>query len=174
MRILTLGFLVLLVTACLASLTAQGLPSPRPSPQRLLSPAAGASLSLSESTAVVAQYCVSCHSERGKAGGLTLAGFDASKAEADVEIAEKMIRKLRVGMMPPPGAKRPDPATLLGLVTALEAHVDKAAALNPNPGTASFPASQPGRVCALDSRSARARHRCIDISSSRHGERRLR
>src|SRR5215510_16146654 len=49
---------------------------------------------------LVAQYCSGCHSERGKAGGLVLAGFDAAKVEANAETAEKMIRKLRAGMMP--------------------------------------------------------------------------
>ncbi len=49
-----------------------------------------------------------------------------------------MIRKLRAGMMPPPGARRPDDTALLGLATALEARVDAAAALKPNPGWRPF------------------------------------
>ena len=57
-------------------------------------------------TKLVAQYCAGCHSEKGKAGGLSLVGFDAAKADR-TEVAEKMIRKLRAGMMPPPGARRP-------------------------------------------------------------------
>src|SRR5437899_1064715 len=57
---------------------------------------------------LVAQYCSGCHSERGKAGGLVLAGFDAAKVEANAETAEKMIRKLRAGMMPPPTARHPE------------------------------------------------------------------
>src|SRR5688572_14414979 len=59
-------------------------------------------------TALVKQYCATCHSDRGKAGGLSLATFDAAAVERHPEITEKMIRKLRTGMMPPPGAKRPD------------------------------------------------------------------
>src|SRR5213593_1126585 len=59
---------------------------------------------------LVAQYCAGCHSERGKAGGLVLAGFDAAKVEANAETVEKMIRKLRAGMMPPPTARHPDAA----------------------------------------------------------------
>jgi hypothetical protein len=140
MRILRLGVLGALVTVFVVSVTAQSLPTQRPSPptQRPISPAVGVSLSPSQSTAVVAQYCAPCHSDRGKAGGLTLAAFDAGKAEANAEIAEKMIRKLRVGMMPPPGAKRPDAGTLLGLAIALETHIDHAASLNPNPGWRPF------------------------------------
>ena len=45
-----------------------------------------------------------------------------------------MIRKLRAGMMPPAGAKRPDAATIAALANALETRIDRAAALNPNPG----------------------------------------
>ena len=63
-------------------------------------------------TELVTTYCATCHSERGKAGGLSLANFDAMRAQEHPEVAEKMIRKLRAGMMPPAGAKRPDAATL--------------------------------------------------------------
>src|SRR5688500_3728208 len=108
MRILTLGFLIPVVTVTLASLAAESPQLPRNG--RAAAQASVSPLSSAESTAVVAQYCVTCHSERGKAGGLTLAGFDAAKAHANAEVVEKMIRKLRVGMMPPPGAKRPDAA----------------------------------------------------------------
>ena len=64
-------------------------------------------------TALVKQYCATCHNDRNKnnAGGLSLAGFDASKVGHDAqvaEVAEKMIRKLRSGMMPPPNARRPE------------------------------------------------------------------
>ena len=55
-----------------------------------------------EQTALVKQYCATCHSERGKAGRLSLAAFDAAKIEEHGELTEKMIRKLRAGMMPPP------------------------------------------------------------------------
>jgi hypothetical protein len=126
-----------MVAVTFVSAAAQG-PQPRPTGITRPSAAAPAPLSSNEATAVVAQYCATCHNERGKAGGLTLTGFDAAKVEAKVDVAEKMIRKLRVGMMPPPGAKRPDAATLLGLATALEAHMDNAAARQPNPGWRPF------------------------------------
>jgi mono/diheme cytochrome c family protein len=87
---------------------------------------------------LVAQYCSGCHSERGKAGGLVLAGFDASKAEQNAETAEKMIRKLRAGMMPPPTARKPDAAAVSALVTSLETRLDKAASLTSNPGWRPF------------------------------------
>src|SRR3712207_8014286 len=85
-------------------------------------------------TALVKQYCVSCHNDRAKAGNLTLATFDAARLDDDTENSEKIIRKLRTGMMPPAGSKRPDAATLTALVYAMESHIAKAAAVDPNPG----------------------------------------
>ena len=55
-----------------------------------------------------------CHNDRAKAGGLTLASFDAGAATEHAEISEKVIRKLRAGMMPPAGARRPDAKLLIG------------------------------------------------------------
>jgi mono/diheme cytochrome c family protein len=87
---------------------------------------------------LVKQYCTTCHNDRVKTGGLTLAGYDAAHPEETAAISEKMIRKLRAGMMPPAGVKRPDDAALATLVTALEARIDKAAAGRPNPGHRPF------------------------------------
>ncbi len=89
-------------------------------------------------TALVKQYCAPCHSERGRAGGLSLAGFDASTIVERPELAEKMIRKLRTGMMPPAGAKRPEGRLLADVATALEGRIDRASAPNPNPGFRPF------------------------------------
>jgi hypothetical protein len=89
-------------------------------------------------TAMVKQYCIGCHSDRGKAGGLTLASFDAATAADHAGVTEKMIRKLRAGMMPPAGAKRPEGTALLDLAAALENRIDRAAALHPNPGWRPF------------------------------------
>jgi hypothetical protein len=101
-------------------------------------PSAAGTLAAQEHTALVKQYCTGCHSERGKAGGLSLADFDVSKASAHSDIAEKMIRKLRAGMMPPAGARRPDEAALAGLVTDLETRVDAAVEGNLDPGSRPF------------------------------------
>jgi cytochrome c551/c552 len=88
-------------------------------------------------TALVKQYCVTCHNDRTRTGGLSLAGFDAARASENAELTEKMIRKLRVGMMPPAGARRPAPEVLQGLVEGLEARMDAAAARS-NPGWRPF------------------------------------
>ncbi len=87
---------------------------------------------------VVKQYCIGCHSEKGHAGGLSLVSFDSTHPDQNPETAEKMIRKLRAGMMPPPGARRPDAETLKTLTVSLETKVDAAAALHPNPGRRTF------------------------------------
>jgi cytochrome c553 len=89
-------------------------------------------------TALVKQYCTGCHSERGKAGGLSLVSFDAMAAPQHADVTEKMIRKLRAGMMPPPGARRPDADALLALASSLETRIDRAAAGAPNPGRRPF------------------------------------
>jgi len=88
--------------------------------------------------AVVKRYCVTCHNDTRKTGGLTLSAFDVSRAADNAEVAEKMIRKLQAGMMPPPGSSRPDPAAQASLVAALETTVDAASAGKPNPGTRPF------------------------------------
>src|SRR5499427_6237054 len=95
-------------------------------------------LSVESQNQLVGQYCATCHSERGKAGGLTLAGFDAAKIDQRPDVAEKMIRKLRTGMMPPPNARRPDADTIHQFVDALESKMDAAFAASPNPGWRPF------------------------------------
>src|SRR6185503_16221719 len=89
-------------------------------------------------TALVHDYCATCHSERAKAGGLSLAGFDGAHVTDNPVVAEKMIRKLRAGMMPPAGARRPDGPALAGLAESLETAIDLAAAANPKPGWRPF------------------------------------
>src|SRR5579859_3938086 len=110
------------VPATMAVVLSAAQPEPQPDPQ----------------TALVKQYCAGCHSEKGKAGQLSLASFDATKVTDTPAVGEKMIRKLRAGMMPPPGARRPDPAALAGLAEALETRLDAAAAAHPNPGWRPF------------------------------------
>src|SRR5580765_5040560 len=79
---------------------------------------------------VVEEYCVACHSAKGKASGLSLAGFDAV---ANIDVTEKMIRKVRAGMMPPAGMPRPDAAGMRSFVESLESLMD--AMPHPNPGS---------------------------------------
>ena len=95
-------------------------------------------LTAATQTELVTTYCATCHSDRAKAGGLSLANWNAMRAQEQPQVVEKMIRKLRAGMMPPTGAKRPDPATIMALTTALESRMDEHASINPNPGWRPF------------------------------------
>ena len=98
-----------------------------------LAASAPASTPESESNAVIDEYCLECHNDRRKIGGLTLDGFDVATAGQHPEVAEKMLAKLRVGLMPPKRAQQPRAAARRTLITALEARLD-AAAVRPNPG----------------------------------------
>jgi len=84
--------------------------------------------------ALVQKYCVTCHSDRLKTGGLSLQGVDPAAAKIDGAIWEQVVQKLHGGMMPPQGMPRPDAATLDAFVTSLEAVLDRQAASTPNPG----------------------------------------
>jgi hypothetical protein len=88
--------------------------------------------------ALIEEYCLTCHDDDKEKGGLSLQSFDPARADQSADVAEKVIRKLRAGMMPPPGQERPDATTLDALVVSLETHVDKAAAIRPNPGRRTF------------------------------------
>ena len=89
-------------------------------------------------TEVVQQYCQVCHNDVMMTGNLSLSAFEVERATERAETAEKMIVKLRAGMMPPPGMPRPSADTLQALVETLETSIDEAAARNPNPGSRTF------------------------------------
>jgi mono/diheme cytochrome c family protein len=79
-------------------------------------------------------YCVGCHSGPTPFAGLNLEPLDFANLEANGEIWEKLIRKLRARQMPPAGMPRPDDATLDALVKFVEGGRDHMAAVKPNPG----------------------------------------
>jgi len=84
--------------------------------------------------AIVDQYCVTCHNARLKTGDLVLEKLDMSHVDSDAAIWEKVVRKVRAGVMPPQGARHPDQATTHGLIAFLENQLDRAAEAHPNPG----------------------------------------
>src|SRR5687767_1385932 len=83
---------------------------------------------------VVTTYCVSCHNERLKTAGLMLDTVDVSDPAAAADVWERAVRKMRVGMMPPQGAPRPDATTQASLLSYLTTSLDRAARAHPNPG----------------------------------------
>ena len=98
----------------------------------------GADIRSEDLTDLVQQYCQVCHNDVMMTGNLSLTGFDVAAAPAMAETAERMIRKLRAGMMPPRGMPRPGGDSLQVLVETMEASLDAAAAANPNPGSRPF------------------------------------
>jgi hypothetical protein len=87
---------------------------------------------------LVSDYCSGCHHDGRKSGGVSLETFDVLKVTADPELGERMIKKLRTGLMPPPTAKRPEAEEARVLVESLEQRLDRAGALKPNPGFRPF------------------------------------
>ena len=83
---------------------------------------------------LVSTYCVSCHNDRAKVGGFSLAGADATQVGRAADAWEKVIVKLRSRSMPPAGMKRPDNATYDTVSAWLEQELDRAALAAPNPG----------------------------------------
>jgi hypothetical protein len=124
-----------------ATLTAAPKPATRQAPSAAAQaprPAVSHDAAVDPDTQLVKQYCATCHNDRGKAGGLSLASFDATAVTDHAELGEKMIRKLRAGMMPPAGARRPDESALMALAESLEQRLDRVASLRPNPGYRPF------------------------------------
>jgi hypothetical protein len=85
--------------------------------------------------AVIQRYCGQCHNPRQLRGNLSLAGYDVDSAVAELATSEKMIKKLRAQLMPPPTARKPGGDTLLALVEALEQTIDRSARVNPGSRT---------------------------------------
>src|SRR5262245_16643876 len=116
----------LLAAAATSSITAQaGGPPPA---------GAQAAAAATPSRELLDKYCVTCHNERLKTGGLMLDKVDVADVKANAEILEKVVRKLRSGQMPPEGPPRPDAASVNAFATSLETALDRQAAAAPNPG----------------------------------------
>lgn len=84
--------------------------------------------------AVVDEYCAGCHNDRRKSGGFSWTAIDLADPAANAAQSEKVIRRLRAGLMPPAGAPRPEQATLNALAASMEEAIDRAAALRPFAG----------------------------------------
>ena len=106
----------------------------------LLSGTVGATAASAQTTAdaphraMLDRYCVVCHNDRLRTAGLALDAADLSDVAGDAAIWEQVIRKLRIGAMPPPGRPRPERGDARALVAYLETGLDRAAALDPGVG----------------------------------------
>jgi cytochrome c5 len=102
----------------------------QPAPAR-----ATASSDVTSRRALVDQYCVTCHNARLKTANLLLDQLDLANLGGQAEIAEKVIRRVRSGLMPPTGMKRPDQETLDAFARWMEDAVDRSASVHvPAPG----------------------------------------
>ncbi|MCY4027092.1 MAG: DUF1592 domain-containing protein [Acidobacteria bacterium] len=93
-----------------------------------------APLAATPQRALLDRYCVTCHNERRRTGGLALDALDVTRVGAAPELWERVVLKLRGGMMPPAGRPRPAPAEYDGFRSWLEAELDRAAESRPDPG----------------------------------------
>jgi hypothetical protein len=78
------------------------------------------------------RYCGTCHNDRLKTGSLSLERVDVSRPDAEPEVWEKVVRKLRTGVMPPPNMLQPPQADRLAMLTWLETSLDAASAAKLN------------------------------------------
>ena len=145
MRIIAFGAAAAGILAASGYGTSDALPSPsrHQAPAAHVSltkpaPANGHYIAPATLTEVVQQYCVSCHNDALRTGNISLQGFEVENAHEQAESAERMIRKLRAGMMPPPGMPSPGGDTLTMLVETLETTVDESARAAPNVGVRRF------------------------------------
>src|ERR1041384_1539507 len=95
-----------------------------------------ASQNQSPERALINQYCLGCHNEKTKTADLMLDKLDLDHPGDNAEKWEKVVRKVRAGMMPPSGMPRPDRAALDAFAAKIEIGLDQAAAAHPNPGWA--------------------------------------
>jgi hypothetical protein len=100
----------------------------------MIVPTIGQQRTGSSQKALLTEYCVTCHNDKTKTGGLTLEQLDIDHPDTNAETWERVIRKLRAGMMPPAGMPRPDRATYETFRHTLETAIDRSAKASPNPG----------------------------------------
>src|SRR5262245_41068233 len=89
---------------------------------------------LSAQRALIEENCVVCHNQKSKTAGLSLQGLNFDNVVDNAAIWEKVLRKVRTGQMPPPGAPRLEASEAAAFVKWLEGALDRAARLDPNPG----------------------------------------
>jgi hypothetical protein len=149
LRVVSIGCaLATLVMVSIGSLSGQSvLPPPRGTvttvtPTQVTAPRTpsavrdvGSQASSHEAGALLNQYCVTCHNDRVRTANLSLQGLDLTKVPDRAELWEKVIRKLRAGVMPPPDMPRPPLSEYEGLRDWLETEIDRAAANQSNPGS---------------------------------------
>jgi mono/diheme cytochrome c family protein len=126
----TLGIAAALAAFTVVSAVTLGGQSAAPVPARAAVPAG-----VDAQRALLDKYCVTCHNERVKTANLSLQDVDLTKVGEHAELWEKVVRKLRAGVMPPPDVARPPLAEYEGLRAWLESEIDRPAAAKVYPGS---------------------------------------
>jgi cytochrome c5 len=134
----------LLVAGCVAAMSValvsgqssqavrQSKPASNPVAQSQAKPQAS---DVAAQRALIDQYCVTCHNAKLKTANLLLDQLDLAHLSENAEIGEKVVRKLRAGMMPPINMRRPDAATMESLIKWMETELDRGAVQHlPAPG----------------------------------------
>ncbi len=83
---------------------------------------------------LIEENCVSCHNQKSKTADISLQGLDFNNVAGNLDVWEKVLRKVRTGQMPPAGLPRLDAPDVAAFVGWLEGALDKVAKTNPNPG----------------------------------------
>jgi len=86
------------------------------------------------SKAFVDTYCATCHNQRLNTAGLAFDKLDVANVAAHAQEWEKVVVKLRAGLMPPSGVRRPEQSVIDSFASSVEAALDRAAEADPNPG----------------------------------------
>jgi mono/diheme cytochrome c family protein len=118
--------LIVVAALCVVAPVAGGVQGRAASPQ--------AQAAAAPPRAVLDKYCITCHNQRLKTGGLALDVLDLAQVSEHAEVWEKVARKIRTGAMPPVGRPRPDKALAESVASWLETDLDRAALEYPNPG----------------------------------------
>ena len=103
----------------------------------VLSTGAAWSAEAQDPNALIKQICIACHNQYMMQAGLDLMSFDAERPSLNPVVAEKMIRKLRSGQMPPKEMPR-DQDQINRLIETLETRLDADARANKRAGTRPF------------------------------------
>ena len=83
---------------------------------------------------MIDRYCVKCHNVEDWAGKIAFDSMLADDVPKDAETWERAVRRLRGGLMPPPGEPRPDNARVANFVDWLEGYLDHSASKHVAPG----------------------------------------
>jgi hypothetical protein len=90
---------------------------------------------IAKQKALITQYCVTCHNDRLRRASLSLESVDLAAVGERPDLWEKVVRKLRAGVMPPPDVRRPPLEDYQALRDWIEEEIDRKAAAHPNPGS---------------------------------------